>query len=123
MSILRAQAASSGVQLARLLKRVKIVTATDVGIADEDLRHRAAAIGALDHFRFAIRLRQHVNFRKCNTFLVQQPLGSVAEAAERRGVDFDRFHSGPHILVSKVVEELGIHCNNCQWPTRGLTLA
>ena len=41
------------IELAGALERIEIVAAADMGRADENLRHRGAAVGAFDHLRCA----------------------------------------------------------------------
>ena len=60
--------------------------------ADKNLRHGAAPVGTLHHLGLALGVGHHVDFGKIDALLVQQLLGAVAKAADRRGVNFNRFH-------------------------------
>jgi hypothetical protein len=65
-----------------------------MGVADEDLRHRGAAVGALDHFGPQLGLAGDVDLLEGDTLAGQQVLRGVTVIAEVPRVDFDRRHFG-----------------------------
>ena len=74
-----------------MLKRVQIIAAANMRIADKDLRHRPAATGALCHLRLNGGVGG-VNFSESRFFGAQQILGHVTIAAGLLGVDGNIFH-------------------------------
>ena len=76
------------VERAAAVELVDVVGAADMRLADEDLRHGAAAIGA-DHHLLAEAGVLHVDFLEGDTLLLQQRLGGVAVGAIGRRVDGD----------------------------------
>src|SRR6516225_2412004 len=76
------------IELARLVERVEIVAAADMGRADENLRESAAAACALDHL-IADVPAVHVDLVEAYTFLREQVLGVGAIGAVLDGIDVD----------------------------------
>src|SRR5258707_1328993 len=77
------------IELAGFIEGVEIVAAADMGGADEDLRHRAASLGALDHGVAQLAIAADVEFGERYALFVEQFFRPLAVGAIRRGVDFD----------------------------------
>ncbi len=79
------------VQDAGRIQGEEIVSATDQGIVNKDLRHRLAA-GTLAHFLFLGWIVGDVVFDKGHIFALQQYIGPMTVGTIVLGVDFDPFH-------------------------------
>ena len=85
-------ACQKGIQLASRIKLVQIIGAADMGVANENLRHRPAAVRLRRHCRLAA-VAVHADFLEGSRLGVQQSLGGVAVGASRLGVNNDRWHA------------------------------
>src|SRR5215510_557406 len=74
------------------VERVQLVGAADVRCADEYLRHRHAAAGALDHLAAPLWIAADIDLHECNPLAGEQRLGGMAIAAIAGGIDFDLGH-------------------------------
>ena len=81
------------VELALALKHGKLVIAADMAPVDEDLRHGAQALGAIDHLGALVAIESDVDLLELERFLGEKPLGRAAIAAEGRGVEHDTRHA------------------------------
>src|SRR5262245_1278826 len=81
------------VELAGSLQRVELVGATDVRVADPDLRHRGAPASPLDEGFASFPITADVDLLESRPLLGQQALGPMAIGAEGRGVDRDFRHA------------------------------
>ena len=85
----RLSAVQQRIELARVVERIEIVAAADMGRADEDLRHGGAAVGALrSSCARSSRSRATSISVKATLFFSEAPW-LEAIGAIRRGVDFD----------------------------------
>ena len=67
------------IELALAFERVEIVAAADMLVADEDLRHRACAVGLVFHFLAGVGIHEHVDFVERRALLLQKRLGAHAD--------------------------------------------
>jgi hypothetical protein len=80
------------IKFACVLERVQIVAASDMRIADENLRHRPAAASFRRHCRLRGPIAIDADFLEDSRLPPQQGLGRVAKGASRLRVDDDRRH-------------------------------
>src|SRR3990167_1844598 len=81
-------------QAAAAIQRHQVVAAADMGLADEDLRHRAAA-GQRDHLLTLLRVEVDAHLVDGrHAALLQQGLGLDAVGADLGGVHADSVHGG-----------------------------
>jgi hypothetical protein len=91
-------------------QRVQFIAATDMGLADEDLREDSGA-RAFEHLLAKCRVLGDVELGKRGLFARQQRFGGAAITAPRAGVDFD---GGGHDALALEAFELygsfgGVH--------------
>src|SRR5580693_4561260 len=87
------------VELARFVKRIKIVAAADMGRADEDLRIGAPPARALDHLFTHVPVSTDVDLVEAYTLSRQQVLRILAIGAVANGINIDGCHDDAKILV------------------------
>ena len=75
------------------VERVQIVATADVGVADENLRHRPAAVRLRRHRRLRGAVAINADFLERGRLGAQQRLGRVAKGTSGLGVDDDRGHA------------------------------
>ena len=90
-------AGEKGVEFARVFEGVEVITATDVGRADEDLRHRLAAVRALDHFVAALRLAADIDTFVLHAFGIEQAVRALAVGSGRFEIHGDGLHGRPRV--------------------------
>src|ERR1700688_1140362 len=86
------------IELARLVERIEIVAAADMGRADEDLRIGAAAACAFDHLFAYVPVPADVDLVEAYTFSREQFLRVLAIGAVADGINIDRGHDGAQML-------------------------
>src|SRR5262245_38402374 len=80
------------IELRRPLERSKLVIAADMGVVDEDLRHRAPAKATLDHLPPPLHVFAHVDLGEGHSLLAKKMLGGAAIAAIGGGVEDNSRH-------------------------------
>src|SRR5690242_19645836 len=77
------------VEPAGLVESDQIVAASDMVLADEYLRDRGSALGALDHDLFRFSAKVHGDFIILDALGIENRLGSPAIWAKCLGIDLD----------------------------------
>jgi hypothetical protein len=81
-----------GVELTAGVQRIKVIAAADMFTIDEYLRHRVAAIGALEHFLLLGGIEADIGLFEVDALFLEQALCGGTEAAQHSGIDFDLGH-------------------------------
>jgi hypothetical protein len=80
------------IELAGTHERLKLVMASDVIRAHENLWHRYAPVGPCNHFVAALPVARNIDFSKWDSLALEQRLGRGALRTIARRIDADFLH-------------------------------